>query len=142
MKKLIIPAVVCLIAFIILSSCDVYGGRRPADYKETKWVSVDPNIYFEVSEENYTITNDITYGKIITNETTTEVRVHFNMGRRVDFRYLPGEKEIVSSHKDGLVFSGECKFGKDKLVVDILSNDAGLLPDDVMQITFVREPLE
>jgi hypothetical protein len=138
MKNSTIPIALCLIACVVLTACDTYAFSRPTAYKETRWVSTDPNIYFEVSEKY----DSLTFGELTTNDTIVEMEVLFNMGRRVDFRYLPDEKEIVSSYKDALVFSGECKFGKDKLVVDILSNDAGLLTDDVTQITFVREPLE
>jgi hypothetical protein len=34
------------------------------------------------------------------------------------------------------------KFYKDKMILEITHNEAGLLPDDVKEITFVREPLE
>jgi hypothetical protein len=123
----------------MLSACDVYAGRRPTDYKETKWVSADPNIYFEVSESHNTTA--LTYGEIFANDTITEMYVLFDMGGRAEFTYLPDAKESGSTPRN-MIFRGRCKFGKDKLIVDILSNDAGLLADDVTQIKFVREPLE
>jgi hypothetical protein len=144
MKKYIIVACICLIA-LSFTGCDPYAGKRPNNYTDTKWVSGDPDIYFEVSDKYYKIVGFNTYGRININGDSIDAVVAFNMGRGVSF------DDVASYHIDESgeagyspipLFGGECKFGKDKLVVKITHNEAGLLPDDVKEITFVREPLE
>jgi hypothetical protein len=63
MKKIVLIAL-SLVCIIILTSCDVYAGKRPTDYKETKWVSENPNIYIEISDKYYGAIGCNSYGVI------------------------------------------------------------------------------
>jgi len=44
-----------LIGLPLLSSCgvDFYHGRRPVDYPNTRWVSQEPDMFFEVGASDY-----------------------------------------------------------------------------------------
>jgi hypothetical protein len=147
MKKYIIVTCICTIA-LLFAACDPYANKKPYNYKDTKWVSTDPDIYFEVSNKYYALTGTSTLGQLITNDVVTEIYVNFASGRYVVFEDLSARSSIgvdtvgnmIYSSRE--IFSGDAKFYKDKMILEITHNEAGLLPDDVKEITFVREPLE
>ena len=43
---------VLLLFISVLYGCDPFAGKRPTDYKNSKWVCQDPDIMITVSEKN------------------------------------------------------------------------------------------
>jgi hypothetical protein len=46
MKKCFVIAIAILI-FVLSSGCDMHSGKRPCDYPPAKWVSEEPEMWFE-----------------------------------------------------------------------------------------------
>lgn len=123
---------VCMVmGLFLLQGCaiDQFSGKRPSDQNNTKWVSKEPSIYFEVSDKYIDITGCNTYGKIVMNGVETEIAVSFAAGStKVEFRpissFHKGDHE-EESYIDGddWLFLGKCRFGDDKLVVTVSNND-------------------
>ena len=49
--KAIIFILVLLLFVSILCGCDPFAGKRPTDYKNSKWVCQDPDIMFTVNDK-------------------------------------------------------------------------------------------
>ncbi len=149
MKKVIFSLCIAM-EIIILQGCavDMYVGKRPSDQNNTKWVSEEPDIYFEVSDKYNELTGCNTYGKVNINGVETEIAVSFALGSpRVEFRpvsaYHKSDNE-EESYIDGnaWLFKGNCNFSHNKLVVKIYNNDKGFLDDSIKKITFIKEEKE
>ena len=40
--------IVCFLIIIVTVACDPFSGSRPTNYPNDRWVSEDPDMYFEV----------------------------------------------------------------------------------------------
>ena len=133
---------ICIILTLIilsLCSCDVYAGKRPPEYDNTKWVSEDPDIYFEINDKYQYITGNSTYGQIFINGIVTEIIISFDYGAGIEFRPISAYDGAINA--DIWLFKGDCKFSKDKLIVIVTNNEKGWLDDSIKKITFVRYDL-
>ena len=144
MKKLAVG--LCLSMFCLLAQgcVDFNVGKRPTDQNNTKWVSQNPDIYFEVNDEYGAVTGCNTYGKTTVNGATTEIAVRFDYGTTVQFSpisaYHKGENGSQSYiDGDDWLFIGRCEFSKNMLVVNVFNNSKGFLDDEIKKITFVKE---
>jgi len=138
MKKQII--IICIIIFIAsLSSCfvDFNSGKRPTDYKNTKWVSDDPEMYFIVR-----INHKVEYSQIIINDDVIELLCNFDYGGGIYFHCPRYNEEgyLEITNLSDLLFSGICIFSKDKLIVKIKKNN-DFLDDSIKEIIFIREDI-
>lgn len=132
MKKLVF---VFIIICLLLQGCaDMNSGKRPSDYENTKWVSQNPNIYFEVSDDFSETTGTNTYGKITVGEMSTEITVLFDYGNGVIFREL-------SSGTGSQILEGTCTFSNDKLIVKVDNYEEAWF-DSIDEITFIKHPLD
>ena len=50
--KAVLLIFVLLLFISVLCGCDPFYGKRPTDYKNSKWICQDPDIMFTVSEKN------------------------------------------------------------------------------------------
>jgi len=134
---------ITLIGMTLLPNCfvDFYTGKRPIDYPNTRWVSENPDIYFEVTRNG-----EMTYGQITIDGDAIEIIVSFDYGTGIDFYDLSAYTPPNESNRYGAIdgtnwlFWGSCKFGKDKLIVTIKKNRE-FLDDSIKKIIFVREDL-
>lgn len=121
-----------LLCFVFLCGCvDFYAGQRPMDNTNERWVSEDPEMYFQWVE------NIGHRGEITIDGNITKVDVLFDYGNGVH----------VDCSNDSLapndrLFRGECKFGKEKLIITVISDDANLFNGDFPTITFIRQELQ
>jgi hypothetical protein len=128
---------------VILSSCgvDFYSGKRPSDFPNTRWVSIDPDMFFEVNMKYAELTGSKTYGEINIDGVITEIAVSFDYGTGVGFRDISYyEGKGINSY--AWLFWGRGKFSKDKLVVTITDNSRGFLDDSITEIIFIREDMD
>ena len=131
---------VCIIMCFLLQGCwggwtDINAGKRPTDQGYGRWVSENPNIYFEVSEKFLELTGFRTYGQMVIDGVTTEIVVYFDYGTGM---YVD---ELLSDGDRELLFGGTCNFSPDKLVLSINNKIKGSLEFDksIKKITFIKE---
>ncbi len=119
------------IVLSLLCGCgvDLYAYQRPNADENEKWISEEPRMYF-------TWTKDVGgyWGEIETNGVTTKVRVFFDYGCGV---FIDKYTESLSS--ENRLFNGQCKFGKDELVVTVTEDYADLFHGDLPTFVFKRE---
>ena len=51
MKKSVLVLTVIITVSMLCSCADFNAGKRPCDQNNTRWVSENPDIYFEVNEK-------------------------------------------------------------------------------------------
>jgi hypothetical protein len=141
MRKLVIT-VLAVFLLVVFSSCYWPWKKWPTDQENTRWVSLDPDIYFEVSAKFNDITKNNTYGKINIDGVVTEIAVSFDFGDGVEFRPAFAFTDSGGIDGDAWLFMGKWDFSPDKLVVDITNNTKGFLDDSIKTITFYREEIE
>jgi hypothetical protein len=78
MKKIALALILLTVATLLSCSFDLSAGKRPTDQLNTRWVSTDPDIYFEVSDKYEDITGSWTYGQINIDGVITEIMVGFD----------------------------------------------------------------
>lgn len=116
----------------IPGSWDAHSGERPTDYLPSKWVSYDPDIWFEVMTQDDQDHRTGT-GKMVLGDQIIDIEICFDMGVYMWIFDLGVEE-------DRRLAAGRCKFGADQFVVtitDIYNTD--IWSDDCKQITFIRE---
>lgn len=135
---------------LLLSSCsdfdikdhipgmwDPYLDKRPPDYAPSKWVSEDPNIWFEVlAYDDYSEQENSLHGEIILDNKIIEVLPYFNRhgSRMVTFYYGGAE--------GGALLQGSCRFSPEKLVITVDKKNDKVFRGQYDTITFVREAAE
>ena len=127
MKNRGLLAIIVMFLIVVSSSCvDFNSGKRPNDYDNTKWVSTQPDIWFEVHNRKCT-------GEATINDKVTKIYVSFDYGNTVEI-YPMGKNSL-----DEVLMIGRCKFSKEKLVVFVSKNEKGLADESVTEITFMKE---
>ena len=134
-KKALIYLIICC---CVLQGCvDFNAGKRPAEYINTKWISDNPNVYFEVREEFMELYKTITYGEIFYNGNSIDVYVGFDMGKGVAIRELSNCYDLSIPP----LLRGLCEFGEDKFIVEVIEKDEKWFDEDLKEITFIREDI-
>lgn len=126
-SKLIKNILLILVIGVIFCGCDVYAGKRPNAYRNSKWVSEDPQIELVVDSKGY-IACFIGEG-----EGQQEYDVLFTYGREIIFI-----EQNSSSSKDFL-FRGECFFGEEKMTVRVYAAEDQLFYGQYETLVFVRQ---
>ncbi|MDD6236229.1 MAG: hypothetical protein PUB00_02495 [Clostridiales bacterium] len=116
----------------------LYDGQRPNDYPNTRWVSKEPDIYFEVSD----VPGQLCYGKLVKDGKTIDIKVDFSLDTDV---YVMINDGVGTRTDENFLFKGYCKFSETKLVITIEGNPENYgnyyFGEDVKKITFIREEL-
>jgi len=127
-----------LLIMILTCGCvDMYANKRPTCYPNTKWISNNPNIYFQViSDENFG-----NIGEFNINNKVITIKMVFDYGpgvKIVDNNII----EKINNSTEAALITGHCKFSKTKLIVTIdeVSDKISLDPS-IKEITFIRENL-
>ena len=141
-KRILFCIVSCLIICCIGCQNNDFGGR-PTDYGPALWISEEPYIWFEVQEEvEYTRGNNpIVKGELTIDDEVYPCRVTFKPAGGICF-YMESdwdEKNKVMLLSYEQLMMGTCKFGPDKLVVDV-NEDMGQYYNGE-RLTFIRVPL-
>ncbi len=92
-----------------IGNWDPYGDIKPSSFVPSKWISENPNIWFEVLSDDEIVGQTIYQGKNI------DISVNFNRGRSM----MIYSNEI----EGGPDFMGFCKFGEEELKVRIQDKD-------------------
>ena len=144
LKKSTVPILIAAILAlmgIMLSSCiDFFGGIRPEDFPNTKWVAQNPDMFFEVGQIGivYAQINDPIRGAV-------EIDVLMGpSGTGVIFWSVPTIEDLPTNFSERILFSGFANFSEERMVVRITHNNSeGLLSERVRvsEIVFIREEL-
>ena len=119
-----------IVLSLVLSGCwNLYAGQRPVDYGPAIWRSENPDIWFEVFDEDPETGYVEPTGQLTYDGTTYSFWVMFNNANGVVFQSSEG--------KDGL-FMGNCEFGPNKLVVTIIPKSDYVFDGNIKVITFIR----
>lgn len=103
--KIILP--LSLIGILLCGCVDLFAGQRPEDYPNTIWKCESPDITIIVDN------NHQTRCEIVFENGKKEFDVLFSYGTGIVF-------SIIGSTSDtDFVFSGDCDFGEDKMVVHV-----------------------
>ena len=145
MNNRIVEIVICAMFILLFSTgCVVHEGRRPIDFPNTRWVSQEPDMFFEVHNRG-----SVSYAQIIVNEEIIELMVDFaESGSSVLVRDLSGFDPDTGRMFPGLstadvtIFIGLCRFSPDRVVITITQNPIGFLDDSIEKIIFYREDIE
>ena len=130
----------------LLTGCvDFYTGKRPIDYPNTRWVSENPDMYFEVGNSV-----SVEYAQIMMHGEVIELICGFDHGVGITFydvsAFIPADpsnpNDIDGVRFEGWLFMGLCEFSKDKLVAKITNNGKGFLDKSIKEITFLREDIQ
>lgn len=123
---------------------DPYYGERPVDYPSAKWVSTDPDIWFEVEEDSHV--GERVYGRLTLEDTPVDISVRFNrQSRRVQIYVTSPDFDTGYDGKQILV--GTCDFGPDKMVMYVHEEDEetewleDYFEGKYKKITFIREDI-
>ncbi|NLC78697.1 MAG: hypothetical protein GX683_03100 [Ruminococcaceae bacterium] len=150
MRKSIITVVASLLVILGLSGCDMKAGKRPSNYEGAVWTAQEIEMTFSVNEDNYEKCGANTYGWVTANGNTQSVFVLFDYGAKVfvmpESSYkteIRDGKEVSYVLGDEYLFSGIWQIEKDgtSFTISVLENKS-FLPDDVTEVTFIREDIE
>jgi len=122
---------IILTLFILFSNCDVHSGKRPLDYPPAKWVSEEPEMWFEIGKSDnsaYSPRENI-YGFLVLDGHNIEIEVFFDGGNGIYFNATSDFDKFTKGH---------CKFRSDKLIVKIDKERDGFLNGLYKTITFIR----
>lgn len=129
MKKAI--TIFSFILCIFLNGCvDFNTGKRPTDYENTRWVSENPDVYFEVSDDFNDITGTNTYGKIKLENETCEIVVYFDYGRSMVIKNL---------NDNNVLFRGIYDLKDDKLTIEVNYFCKEIFEKSMNEVIFVKE---
>ena len=120
---------------ILLFDCDMHSGRRPYNYPPAKWVSKEPEMWFEIdqSDNSANTPKEKIYGCLVLDGQNIEIEVFFDRGISVYFNSINDFDSFTR---------GSCKFHPDKLVVKIDKEMDNFLNGLCKKITFIREVSE
>lgn len=116
-----------LIAALLLCGCDVFAGKRPPDYPNSRWVCEEPRMELFTDERGNPVC------VVGSGEDAQEYDVFFTPG---DTLYL-SIKDSVSS--EDFVFKGECTFGSEKMTVRVFADKDQLFHGAYERIVFFRQ---
>ncbi len=134
--KYVCASLILLCLLCSLAGCmqDPYKDKRPRDYGDARWVSVSPDIYFDIHDYNGSTERYKIKGVLKYNNQTIEIEVGFEKkSTEVMFIKDDDQREVL--------FSGKCTFSSDKLVVSIESKYDHLFDGSIKELTFIKQAL-
>jgi len=126
MKKIfkILPV---LFLLFCTNGCTRYIANRPIEYPNTKWVSSNPDIYFQVDA------NSQVKGETNINGDIIKIQVLF--GQTTSVRFYSGDNTPSSPLK--LLLNGEGTFSKNKMIVKV--SEDKLFNNKYKELVFNKE---
>ena len=142
-KRIIL--IILLFSLLLLTGCIFYNSfdsnydKRPIRQNNTRWVSTDPDIWFQVNDD----LNFGNVGELKIDGKTIKIKLAFDYGSGVniiDLNLFELNQQSNEEYIDSTLITGQCKFSKTKLVVTIGGDDVNkVLDPSVKQIVFVRQ---
>lgn len=115
-----------LIAALLLCGCDVYAGKRPYNYHNSRWVCEEPQMELVVDEQGFTTCF------VGSGEEQQKYNVLFDYGTgmvlSIDYR-----------SSDGDMLYGKCSFGSRKLTVHVSAEDDQVFHGAYEKLVFYRQ---
>lgn len=145
-RKLSILLICMLVAMLFCTACQNMPDRdkEPCNYPGTRWVSEEPNMWFEVPEDG---NEDEIKGILVLPEGEMEINVGFAVWR--DYMYINGQAYVIwDEYETGgflgeIIYSnGDCEYSPDECVVTINPEEDTLFEGKYETIVFKRESLE
>lgn len=147
MRKRMIMFLVAYIGIILCVGCQnlPYNDVTPAAYDDTRWVSEEPNIWFENPEDR---TDQYLYGKAMTLDGEIDIAVDFGWFDPTIYIYIleqeeisSGDTETESGNKLGdCIMTGICEYSEEYCAVRLEEDEWFDLVGEI--IIFKSEPLE
>jgi len=148
MKKLL-NFMLIISLLIIFSGCNMYNfhhGKRPIDFPDTKWVSDDPDVWFEV--DGSTDSSEL-YGKMLENGEYIDIVVSWDSGGAISIYRADIKEGIEYGEYYNWLLYGSCKFTPERLIVETYKKNkhANNYKDLIFnyqydEITFIKENIE
>ena len=115
-----------LIAALLLCGCDVYAGKRPCNYYNSRWVCEEPQIELVVDEQG------LTTCFVGSGEEQQKYNVLFDYGSGMvlsaDYRSSEGD-----------MLFGDCSFGSGKMTVRVSTDDDRVFNGAYERLVFYRQ---
>ena len=119
-----------IVLSLVLSGCwNLYAGQRPIDYGPAVWRSENPDIWFEVFDEDPEVGYVPPKGQLIYKGEIYSFWVNFDNADGV---------VLQRNDKEGLLFMGDCKFYPEKMIVTLLPNADYIFNGKIKVIIFIR----
>ena len=101
----------------LLSLCDMHDDVKPRNQNDTRWITVDQNIFFSVMYDgDYTIC----LGVLKTTETVYHISLEFDYGSELiisDYDMLKENDFLVDMNQ--ILLRAECDFDKEKCTAEV-----------------------
>jgi len=117
---------------LLLSGCwNLYPGQRPDELGPAIWKSEDPDIWFEVFDEDPVTGYVQPEGQLVYEGKIYEFLVMFDNSKGI---------VLQSKNKSSIrsIFKGNCKFSPEKMIVTIIPISDRIFDGKVKEITFIR----
>ena len=115
--KRIAHVFLAIVLSALLSSCDMHDDVKPRNQDDTKWITVDQNIFFSVMYDgDYTIC----LGVLKTTETVYHISLEFDYGSGLiisDYDMLKENDFLVDMNQ--ILLRAECDFDKEKCTAEV-----------------------
>lgn len=115
--KRIAHVFLAIVLSALLSSCDMHDDVKPRNQDDTKWITVDQNIFFSVMYDgDYTIC----LGVLKTTETVYHISLEFDYGSELiisDYDMLKENDFLVDMNQ--ILLRAECDFDKKKCTAEV-----------------------
>jgi hypothetical protein len=121
-----------IVLSLVLSGCwNLYAGQRPDELGPARWVSENPDIWFEVFDEDPETGYVQPEGQLTYEGNTYAFLVMFDNSKGI---------VLQSKSNDNIrsLFKGNCKFGPEKLIVTIIPVSDNVFDGKIKVITFIR----
>lgn len=116
-----------LIAALLLCGCDVFAGKRPPDYPNSRWVCEEPRMELFTDERG---------NPVCVVGSGEEQRTYEALYTYGDDLILA---ELGTSSSEFFVFRGDCSFGSEKMTVRVLADKDQLFHGAYERIVFFRQ---
>ncbi len=135
MKYVCASLIVFSLLFCLVSCTqDPYKGKRPRDYGDARWVSVSPDIYFDIHDYNGSTERYKIKGVLKYKNQTIEIEVGFEK-KSTEVMF------IKDNNQHEVLFLGKCVFSSDKLVVSVEPEYDYLFDGSIKEVTFIKQAL-
>ena len=148
MRRIVICIGLAFMLFVAVIGCiDMNSSIRPIAFPNTRWVSEEPDMFFEISDGE--VYGREPYAQIIIDGEVIEFILEFDIsGVGITFTELsaldPYTGTIrVTPHTRRT--RGMCRFSPDRLVVydlGVRTGGAGFLDESITEIVFIREDMK
>jgi hypothetical protein len=111
---------------------------KPPEY-DTRWVSSDPDICFEIGVKYDPFTYASNYGRMVLDSGTYEFSIVWRQSATVIFQDIEGYIRGKGIGVDKWLFEGPFRWSDGKLIVTIKTQYVELFDDSVKELVFVKD---